>query len=295
MSRFCPLWMEDSAEGDSYLNPNDIGIPPGISFDDRSFTAADEVAHENTPLIDTLEQPYRAIRTTGFIAIHILLTIAFMASIVLFPSIICPDDSYNATSVKCNNHSGYNMALYIHAGGYIISLGFDRLYHHYQDLSRRDGYLEFYRQTRNLRRTPLFIISTGNAILVALIELLENYRNDLSKLHVKLYPWHFLVMLSSVEVLIILIALLWYLVITIMFNHRRARPDATYEDLLSSFVTSQTSANEIGFRDETYRENVLEKQADLIRYLRERNEQLGRLVLNFKQQVDAQQNNRNHN
>jgi hypothetical protein len=30
--------------------------------------------------------------------------------------------------------------------------------------------------------------------------------------------------------------------------------------------------------DGTYRENVLEKQADLIRYLRERNEHLARLV-----------------
>ncbi|CAF4680277.1 unnamed protein product, partial [Rotaria socialis] len=42
--------------------------------------------------------------------------------------------------------------------------------------------------------------------------------------------------------------------------------------------------------DETYRENVLEKQADLIRYLRERNELLGRLVLQFKTQVDTQPN-----
>jgi hypothetical protein len=40
------------------------------------------------------------------------------------------------------------------------------------------------------------------------------------------------------------------------------------------------------FSDETYKENVLEKQADLIRYLRERNEQLSRLVLQFKQEVD---------
>ncbi|CAF5197121.1 unnamed protein product, partial [Rotaria magnacalcarata] len=76
----------------------------------------------------------------------------------------------------------------------------------------------------------------------------------------------------------------------IKFNRKRARPDAAHDDLLSSFVTSQTSANEIGFRDETYRENVLEKQADLIRYLRERNELLGRLVLQFKTQVDTHPN-----
>ncbi|CAF3721474.1 unnamed protein product [Adineta steineri] len=267
----------------------------GISFDDRSFAAADEGAHENTPLIDSLEQPYRPIRTTGFIVLHLLLTIAFITSIILFPSTICPDPLHNDTIGRCNNHSGYNIALYIHAGGYIVSLGFDRLYHHYQDLSRRDGYLDFYRQTRNLRRTPLFVISTGNAILVALIELLELYKSDLANLHWTIYPWHFLSMLTSIEVLIIIISLLWYLGLTIKFNKRRARPDATQDDLLSSFVTSQTSANEIGFRDESFRENVLEKQADLIRYLRERNEQLGRLVLQFKQQVNFQQGIPNRN
>jgi hypothetical protein len=36
------------------------------------------------------------------------------------------------------------------------------------------------------------------------------------------------------------------------------------------------------FSDETYTENVLEKQADLIRYLRERNEHLTRLVHQFQ-------------
>ena len=102
-----------------------------------------------------------------------------------------------------------------------------RLYHQYQDSSRRDGYLDFYRQTRNLRRTPLFILSTGdclsslarfidvhrlssgNAILVALIELMENYRNELSKKD--LNPWYFLALLASIEVIVVLIALIWYL------------------------------------------------------------------------------------
>ena len=46
-----------------------------MSFDDRSYTAADEPAQENTPLIDTADQPYRPIRTTGFIVLHIFLTV----------------------------------------------------------------------------------------------------------------------------------------------------------------------------------------------------------------------------
>jgi hypothetical protein len=46
-----------------------------MSFDDRSFNAVDEVTQENTPLIVSLEQPYRPIQTTGFIVIHILFTV----------------------------------------------------------------------------------------------------------------------------------------------------------------------------------------------------------------------------
>jgi hypothetical protein len=52
-----------------------------------------------------------------------------MAGIILFPSTICPDPPYNDTITRCNNHSGYNIALYIHAGAYIVSLGFDRFVH----------------------------------------------------------------------------------------------------------------------------------------------------------------------
>lgn len=81
-------------------------------------------------------------------------------------------------------------------------------------------------------------------------------------------------------------------VLTIRFNRQRARPDAIHDDFLSTFVTPETAANEIGFRDESYRENVLEKQADLIRYLRERHDYLSRLVLTMKRQLDLQHNQR---
>ncbi|CAF1648863.1 unnamed protein product, partial [Didymodactylos carnosus] len=82
--------------------------------------------------------------------------------------------------------------------------------------------------------------------------------------------------------------------ITIKFNSQRARPDATQEDLSASFITTQTSASEIGFRDETYTESVLEKQADMIRYLRERNVYLGRLVMQYKQDLDSRSRHSNN-
>ncbi|CAF1088274.1 unnamed protein product [Adineta steineri] len=254
----------------------------GMSFDDRLININEDVIQEDIPLIATTEQQYRRIRTTAFIIIHILFVIAFETVIVLFP-FLCYDRKIE-TEI-CRYHSPYNISLYIHAGAYIVTVAFDRLYHYHQDLSRRNGYLEFYRRTRNLRRIPLIVISTGNAILVAMIKLLEDYQTSI----LPFQPWHCLAILSTIEVLITLIVLLWYLVITIKFNKERAYPDARQDDILSTFVTSQTSANEIGYRDETYTENVLEKQGDLIRYLRERNDHLARLVHQFKQQLNLQQ------
>ena len=101
----------------------------------------------------------------------------------------------------------------------------------------------------------------GNALLVAMIKLLEDYQSSI----LPVQPWHCLAILTTLEVIIILTVLIWYLgkvycatwkdtniflfeVITIKFNKERAYPDATQDDILSSFVTPQTSANEIGFR-----------------------------------------------
>ncbi|CAF0894608.1 unnamed protein product [Rotaria sordida] len=263
------------------LNPQHSRSGGAMSFEDRSIHINDEIITENTPLIMGIEKHYRPIRTTTFIIIHILLVILFEIVIVLFP-FLCYD---KRIADICDRHSPYNISLYVHAGFYVVCVIFDRMYHYHQDLSQRDGYLDFYRQTINLRRIPLIIISTGNAILVAMIKLLEDYPSSI----LPLQPWHCLAILTTIEIIIMLSALLWYLVLTIKFNKQHVPPDAALDDLLSTFASLQTSTNEIGFRDETYTENVLEKQADLIRYLRERNDHLARLLQQSKQQLNTQQ------
>lgn len=53
-----------------------IYICQGMSFDDRFTNVNDEIAGENIPLIATTEQPYRVIRTTAFIVLHIILVVS---------------------------------------------------------------------------------------------------------------------------------------------------------------------------------------------------------------------------
>ncbi|CAF0743349.1 unnamed protein product [Didymodactylos carnosus] len=256
----------------------------GISFDDHSITAEDITEH--TPLIDNVEQIHPKIRTTGIIIFHIFLTILFEAAIIVLPLLCHPNK-------QCVLH-GYVYSLYIHSASWLFNVAFDRFYHYQQDKSRRNGYLEFYRKTHNLRRAPLFIISAGNAILVSLIKVLE-YCYDKPCTSLKLRAWHFLQFLTTIEVILMMIALVWYLVLTIKFNSRRARPDAAQEDSSGSFAATQTSISESGSRNEAYTENILEKQADMIRYLRERNIYLGRLVMRYKEDLDSTPQRSNNN
>jgi hypothetical protein len=46
-----------------------------MSFEDRLINANDELIQENTPLIINTEEPYRRIKTTTFIIIHILFVV----------------------------------------------------------------------------------------------------------------------------------------------------------------------------------------------------------------------------
>lgn len=55
-------------------------------------------------------------------------------------------------------------------------------------------------------------------------------------------------------------------------------PDVAQDEMISSFMQN-SGTSEIGFRDENYSDQVLEKQADMIRYLKQHNSQLGRRIL----------------
>lgn len=239
----------------------------GISFEDRLINTTDEQFNENTPLIVNTQQQYRSARTNFVIIIHILFTILFETVIILLPY-LC----YNRNiSNLCNQYSAYNISLYIHVGAFFLSILFDRLYQYYQTISIRHGYLNFDQQTRVIRHLPLVILSIGNALLVVMIKLFEGYQSSFQ-------PWHGLILLTTIENIFVLIILTRYLVLTVDFNRQCLRPDAVQEDDLSTFAPTYSTTNEIGFRDESFKDNILEKQADQIRYLRERNDQLTRLV-----------------
>lgn len=122
-------------------------------------------------------------------------------------------------------------------------------------------------------RLPLTIHSAGNALLLLLLGA------GLSqKVHTYL-----LISILGVELLVTLPCLVYYTVKVMQFNKERAAPDVSQEEHSHTYsVTS--SPTETGFREGSNLEEVVEKQADLIEYLKQHNTLLSKRLLNLTAQ-----------
>ncbi|KAF3687820.1 Transmembrane protein 192 [Channa argus] len=156
---------------------------------------------------------------------------------------------------------------------WVLVLLFTWYVKHHHNRARRRGYLQFYRGMQGLKDLPFILHSTGNVLLLLILVA------GLSQT-VRIY------MLLSVLVLELLVALsclLWYTVKVMRFNRERAAPDVSQEDHLQNYsITSLPT--ETGFREGSNLEEVVEKQADLIEYLKQHNTLLSKRLLNLTAQ-----------
>ena len=63
-------------------------------------------------------------------------------------------------------------------------------------------------------------------------------------------------------------------------------PDVQEEEAAVGFLPAH-SGSEIGFRDETFLDEVLEKQADMIKYLKQHNVHLGKKIIHLQNQIEG--------
>lgn len=144
-------------------------------------------------------------------------------------------------------------------------------YHHRQARSR--GYLKFYRQTHEVVHMPLVLHSGGNALLLWVVtaKMPEDLRTYL------------VLTILGVELLVALPCLIYYTVKVVQFNRERAAPDVSHDEHVHNFsVTSLPT--ETGFREGSNLAEVVDKQADLIEYLKQHNTLLSRRLLNLTAQ-----------
>ncbi|XP_071374090.1 transmembrane protein 192 [Centroberyx affinis] len=156
---------------------------------------------------------------------------------------------------------------------WVLVLLFGGCVQHHHNRARSRGYLRFYRQTQGLKYLPLTIHSTGNVLLLAVLA---------ARLSEPVFVYMMLSVLG-LELLVGLPCLLFYTVKVMQFNRERAVPDVSQEE--HSHTYSNTSLpTETGFREGSSLEEVVEKQADLIEYLKQHNTLLSKRLLNLTAQ-----------
>ncbi|KAK3086055.1 hypothetical protein FSP39_012767 [Pinctada imbricata] len=231
----------------------------------------DDLLLSSSPITGhNLDTPSHKINTIWAVVVEILAFVGLEVCVFVIPT-LCPH-------YKSCNPSSDSLVVYIYCGVWFGALLLDRYYRYQHNRSRLAGYLEFYRRTRNIRRLPFFINCIASTVLLIGIKLMDTKCGDNNENCGIVHKSLILQIIISLDVAVTLAFLILYLVKTIQFNRSDVTPDVTRDELSSSFMHSSVSS-EIGFRDESYSDQVLEKQADMIRYLKQHNAQLSKRIL----------------
>ncbi|XP_013413872.1 transmembrane protein 192-like isoform X2 [Lingula anatina] len=255
----------------------------GVFFDRENSINYDS----DDPLLDSVvlsadyTPPFYKIPITWALALELLIMVGIEVITFVVP-LYCPPGDGKDDPPVCGL-SSYAITIYTHACTWFVFLLFDRYKRHHHNVNRYRGYLEFYRKTRNIRRAPLLISSGAHAMLTVLVMLLQDYcHSDTACSSLHLTRTNFLQIAVSIEVAVMLPCIIVHIVHTVRFNRQRAPPDVQREDM-SSYLHSHSDT---GFREEDYLDEVLEKQADMIKYLKQHNANLGKKILQLTRQLN---------
>jgi hypothetical protein len=133
---------------------------------------------------------------------------------------------------------------------------------------------------------PFIILSTSTAILLIFISFMYSFNlsaedgigGDSDWFKVK----YWMMILIGLEMIISIPCLVYYIGQTCWFNYRKFPPDVIQET--SSIANSPTATlTTVGFvRDGEDLDELLERQADMIRYLQQHNASLGRKIMELQ-------------
>lgn len=205
-------------------------------------------------------------------SIHLLIsTIISIVGIVLATS--WPE------SKRCE---AYFIMLYLRGCFYVITWIFDFLVKSKHEQLRLDGYHEFSREMRYHHTIPMQIVNLWNSVLLTVTAGLAHYYGPeiFSKCEKQLLgPTSYLVGFNVAETLLFLIVHGTYITKVVRFNNLQLAPDAMRGQSLTTqgslgLVHSQSEVNEL-----------LEKQSDLIEYLRDHVNRLNQKLQQLSNQL----------
>jgi len=139
---------------------------------------------------------------------------------------------------------------------------------------------------------PFYIVCLWNAVLLVLNTLFHHLYNDFrQQCSVSGFskPVYSLSIFIAVETGILACVIIPYVRKTIQFNRSKPPPDIQREEWMISFIQDSYSGGEVGYRDGGDNiSDLLEKQADLIRYLKDRNARLSHKIMLLSSQMQGE-------
>jgi len=164
----------------------------------------------------------------------LIITNIVMVLMVFILPVICGDDDSKGHADQDENLSlckiaTFSILIYCHTVYWFFHLIVDQYLKHHHRKGRLLGYLEFYIQTKNLRRSPFYLTSFGNAILL-LSSTILNDSCDSDKECAKHYEIELLRALICVEGLTVMFMWTKYIVAVRKFKKDNKKPDVYRED-----------------------------------------------------------------
>lgn len=242
-----------------------------------------------------------------------LLFVAVAVSAFLLPHFL---HSKASPETPTDHSIPYYILLYAQSMLWFVIFVIDRtLWLQHRKIQMR-GYLDFHRKNKTARQAPLIVVSLFNSLLLLAATLLQQFPLQSPEASSSSSSSAFMTafraaihsldknnvveVVVTVEAVCALVPIAILLVRTLRFNGEALQPDVQQEDaMMQSAVPGfgTSSARDVGFRDASLvnvqegdsvsSRELIEKQADQIRYLKSQCANLSRKCLKFQAQIDS--------
>ncbi|XP_052867866.1 transmembrane protein 192-like [Anopheles cruzii] len=246
----------------------------GGRFFDDSSRMDDSRQQMHEPILAAEENDeFRPLRTVQPFSFHLL-----VSSIISLTGIVLA-----ATWEDSRRCEAYFIMLYLRAAFWIVSYLVDNWVKQHHEKLRLAGYHDFHRATEQHRTVPLQIVSLWNTFLLAIQTLIQHYYGDAfgEKCIVVglLSPIVYIAAFSSLETMVLCVVNGSYIAKVRRFNRTASPPDALQDN--RGFSGGSLGLTQRGLSTA----ELLEKQADLIKYLKDHNLKLNQKIMQMNAQV----------
>lgn len=234
------------------------------------FDVPNNMGDEESVLVSQ-EDHFQKLNTVPIVSVPLILGVFLEIIGIVFLSLWPKEQN------KCDTYFIY---LYLHCAYWLTIVLTDHLVKAKHHKLRIYGYFKFYQSTYQHIRAPLYVASFWIMCYLLLAAILHHTHKVNYEQYCRASEWftpmNYVLLLTTIELTIIIPVYINYIKRVLRFNQLHPLPDITEEEWLSSFNQfTFAGSSEVGYRrTESNVEDLLEKQADLIRYLRDHHDAL---------------------